>query len=55
MDNGIPARDLVGLPVVTDLARTRFVADFDSAIAEVNKKMETTFEEFSRTVTAGGA
>ncbi len=42
---GTPARDLVGLPVTTDLARSRFVADFDGAIAEVNAKLEKTFED----------
>ncbi len=45
--NGAQARDLVGLPVTTDLARSRFEADFDTAIKAVNKKLEKTFEDIN--------
>ncbi len=45
--NGAQARDLVGLPVATDLARSRFEADFETAIAAVNKKLEKTFADIN--------
>ncbi len=47
LQNGAQARDLVGLPVTTDLARSRFEADFDTAITAVNTKLEKTFEDIN--------
>lgn len=52
LKDGIPAKDLVGLPVTTDLARSRFEADFDAAIGAVNKKLEETFETIGKEVVA---
>jgi V/A-type H+-transporting ATPase subunit A len=42
--NGTPARELVGLPVTTELARSRFVEDFDGTIATVNANLEKAFD-----------
>jgi V/A-type H+/Na+-transporting ATPase subunit A len=43
--SGALARDLTGLDVMTDLARSRFEADFETSITAVNKKLEKTFDE----------
>ena len=45
LESGAQARDLTGLPVITDLARSRFEEDFESAIQAVERKLESAFEE----------
>jgi V/A-type H+/Na+-transporting ATPase subunit A len=41
---GAHVRELVGRPFAVDLARARFVADFDKAAADARKKLEADFE-----------
>ena len=48
LKDGVPVKDLIGLPVTTDLARSRFEKDFDAAIADVNKKLEAAFESITK-------
>jgi V/A-type H+/Na+-transporting ATPase subunit A len=42
---GALPKELFGLPVLTELARSRFEANFDQIIGEINKKLEKSFEE----------
>ncbi|MHB8632783.1 MAG: V-type ATP synthase subunit A [Thermoplasmatota archaeon] len=42
---GAIAKELTGLPAVTELARSRFEANFDAALKAANQKMEKAFEE----------
>lgn len=42
--DGVPARDLVGMPFSTELARSRFVEDHKSAIEKAVKAMDADFE-----------
>lgn len=45
LKGGANAKELAGLPVATELARSRFEADFDNVYAATMKKLEATFEE----------
>jgi V/A-type H+-transporting ATPase subunit A len=47
MTSGATIKDLTGLPVVTELARIRFDANFDTLYTEVMKKMEAAFEQLA--------
>ncbi|MGB0653384.1 MAG: V-type ATP synthase subunit A [Thermoplasmatota archaeon] len=45
LKSGAAAKDVVGLPFSTTLARSRFEADFDTAVAAANKQLEGDFEK----------
>jgi hypothetical protein len=42
---GATVKELSGLDAVTDLARSRFEADFDAVYDRAMKKMETSFND----------
>lgn len=45
LNTGALAKELTGLPVVTELARTRFEANFDAAYKAAMQKLEKSFED----------
>jgi V/A-type H+-transporting ATPase subunit A len=47
---GAVVKDLVGMQFGVDLARARFVADFDAAVADLNKKLEAGFTQVAGAV-----
>ncbi len=44
LKDGVPAKDLVGMPFSTELARSRFVADYKGAIEKSVQTMDADFE-----------